>query len=499
MADSTTLTPEESLQQLSDILVSSVLGKDDLSKQNRQLLFGQLSAKVFRDENYVIISVFDAFKDKGITPDESFIKMYLMRNMNFIKRSSEYLDVNAYADLDENPIVGYISAVLKQYIRLKNAEQISHEEYRSVLEKYKLEFSSYEINKAYSQSKLILYDGVQVGKRLYQGYDDSVAYVKKKISDIEALLSHTTGAGFIDSRLAALDTSNRVTPEKIGDFDLIHELNNQLGGIFTSMFYNIMAPTKGGKSKFCTRLIHTIMVKYGHNVSIWAHEGGHEAWWAQLRAIHFEYTYIRNRDASQRVSPLSQAEILFDNYPSADIRALEQASAIDLFTNPSYGNAYMIDRPFLGESFIDEIETSVQLNGSKAILIDYLQLIGTAESGKQKSQVIGRAYQDLLSYCKKRNVAAISPSQFHQTFMNEMASSKDGKAHEVRTAGGESAEIVRTPDINIALYASTEDILRNEMTIMSVPSRFSQPFPDTHIYVDFRSCLFSSVEKEESA
>ena len=51
--------------------------------------------------------------------------------------------------------------------------------------------------------------------------------------------------------------------------------------------------------------------------------------------------------------------------------------------------------------------------------------------------------------------------------MNEMAKSKEGQAHEVRTAGGESSEIIRTPDINIALYASTEDLIRKEMTIMS--------------------------------
>ena len=90
----------------------------------------------------------------------------------------------------------------------------------------------------------------------------------------------------------------------------------------------------------------------------------------------------------------------------------------------------------------------------------------------------------------------ISPSQFTQDFMNEMAKSKDGQQHEVRTAGGESSEIIRTPDINIALYASTEDLIRREMTIMSVPSRLAEPFPDIKIYVDLCSCVFSSMSED---
>lgn len=175
---------------------------------------------------------------------------------------------------------------------------------------------------------------------------------------------------------------------------------------------------------------------------------------------------------------------------------LEESSKLDLFTNPNYGVINMIDRPFIAETFIDEIETSVQLNGSRAVLIDYLQLIGSNDRGRSKPQVIGKAYQDALSYAKKRNVAMISPSQFTQDFMNEMAKSKDGQTHEVRTAGGESAEIIRTPDINIALYASTEDLIRKEMTIMSVPSRLCEPFPDVHIYADLCSCVFSSLESE---
>lgn len=499
MSEQVVLTPEESLTQLGDILIGNVLGSDDVSKFNRQTLFGQVTPKVFRNENFVLYSVLNNFKEKGITPDEAFIKMFLLSNKKFIKESQEFLDLNAYADLDEDPVIGYITAVIKQYVRLlgDTVPKLSTEDYPLTLEKYKTEFSSFEMSKTYSQSRIILYDGLQVGRKFYQGYTDSVAYVKKKIADIEAVLDHTTGDGFINSREMAIEEDNTESPDLIGDFDLVTELNKQLGGIYTSLFYNVMAPTKGGKSKFTSRLVHTMVVKFGTDVSVWAHEGGYKAWWAQLRAIHFEYMYIRNATDGNKVAPISQKDILYNNYPSPAIKALENASKLDLFTNPNYGNVYMIDRPFNAETFIDEIETSVQLNNSRAVLIDYLQLISSTDRGKSKPQYIGKAYQDLLAYCKKRNVAGISPSQFTQDFMNEMAKSKDGSQHEVRTAGGESSEIIRTPDINIALYATVEDLMRKTMTIMSVPSRLAEPFPDIPIYADLCSSVFSSMSNDE--
>ena len=87
MAEEVFLTPEERLAELSDQLISSSIGSDELSKSNRQLLFGQISPKVFKNENYIIFQVLYNFKDRGITPDEDFIKMYLLRNKKMIKES----------------------------------------------------------------------------------------------------------------------------------------------------------------------------------------------------------------------------------------------------------------------------------------------------------------------------------------------------------------------------------------------------------------------------
>jgi hypothetical protein len=427
-----------------------------------------------------------------LTPDAEFISLYLLRNTKLILDNQGVLNISEYKDLADNEVEAYTSAVLKKYTRLlqlPNADNLN-----LILEKFKEDYKAIELAVAYDDAKYVLYDGKQIGRKTYQGYEDSISLVKRTTARIEGLLDKTTGVGFIDGSEMLEDESEDVKPVKIGDFDLISELNEYLGGVYSSIFYNVLAPTKGGKSKFCARLAHSTLVRYGKNVSVWPHEGGYKAWFAQLRAIHYEWFFIRNQGRTD-LPRLSQRDILWGTYPSEEVKQLEMLSKQDLFTNPSYGKVNMIDRPFKVETFIDEIETSVQLNNSVMIVIDYLQLIGWDSYNSNKNQAIGTAYQLALSYCKKRNVAIVSPSQFKQEFMNEMAKSKDGQGHEFRTAGGESSEIIRTPDINIALYASIDDLQRKEMTIKSIPSRLAEPHPDIRIYADLCSCVFASKAK----
>ena len=57
MEEMNTLTAEERLKELSDELIQSIIGDDELSLKNRNFLFGQVSTKVFKDENYIIYKI----------------------------------------------------------------------------------------------------------------------------------------------------------------------------------------------------------------------------------------------------------------------------------------------------------------------------------------------------------------------------------------------------------------------------------------------------------
>ena len=488
------LTPDERLTILSDNILSSVIHKTEEDLHRRVYLFGQLPVRAFRNENYIIYFLFTQLKDKGITPDLEFFKLYLMRNTKLLSEHAVYLNMDEYADMGEDLNVSYIGAICGQYSRLLEMEPLDFDTFKLEIEKYKTEYSAIEMNKAYTQARLMLYDEQKIGRDRYQGFADSVAYIKQVAGNIENMLDNTIGDGFIDSRLEGTVDKMEAKPSLVCNFDLLDELNKELTGIYSGFLYNVIAPTKGGKSKFTTRLAHTAMVQYGQNISVWAFEGGYEAWWAQLRAIHFEYLYIRNKVGTERVAPISQATILKDDFPSDEIRRMEAASREDLFKNPDYGVVNMINRPFEVESFIDELNTSVRNNRSKMVIVDYLQLIGSCVPSKNTVEVVREAYQKALRFTKDMNVAFVTPAQFKQDFIKEMSSYKGEKSPETRTSGGESSEVIRSSDVNIALYASVDDLTRGEMTVMSIPSRIGRSFPSFKIYADLCSCVFSSLQ-----
>lgn len=486
------LTPEEQLAKFSDNIMASVLGNTIEAKTNRQYLFGQLSPDNFRDENHIIYRVLYNFKEQGITPNSEFLELYLLRNKKIILDATEYIDINAYSDIHEDSSVGYTAGVIQKFTKLETMEALNFDDFRLVIEEYKEEYKSLKFVEVCNQARLIASEGIQRGRKTLQGFDDGAGYFKDNLAKLEAVSDKTAGDGFIDASTVGLIDDADDEPVKVADFGDIDELNKHFGGIYTPNFYSISAPTKGGKTKFCTALIHNAVVKYGTNVAVWAHEGGYKAWLAQIRATHFEYYYNRNVSVEERIPGVNQDTILYKKWKDARIKELEEVSRQDLFSNPQYGNIQMIDRPFNVETFIDELETAIQLNGAQLVLIDYLQLIGS-ERNISKNERIGEAYQKLLAYIKKRNVAVLIPAQFKQEFMDLLSKSNDLSTIEARTGGGESAEITRTPDVNIALYASAEDLIHKRMTLLPIPSRMASPFMPFSIYADLSCCYFSSI------
>ena len=220
---------------------------------------------------------------------------------------------------------------------------------------------------------------------------------------------------------------------------------------------------------------------------------GNEAWTAQMRAIHFDYTYNTGVDLLEKKYGVTQEVILHDSFKSDELRQLEMSSSLDLATNQSYGIVDYIDRPFVVETFLEDIDTSVKGNNSKLIIIDYLQLIGSAKNQSERERV-SDAYKLLLNYCRKNNVAVISPAQFKQDSFDDLIKKNSVDGSDLRTAAGTSSEVIRTPDVLFALWASIDDIRNNSMKIISLPCRMNKAFQNINVRMDLGTCQFISVE-----
>lgn len=490
------LSSEEKLRVFSDEILSAMLDGRPTKKYAIDKLMSVTNPRLFRDENYIIFSIYYFYRSKlkVINIDEEFIKLFLKRNRSLLTKSRGYIDINAYGEIDNSPELGYIGGVVKHFNRLKTLPDIDVTEFETVFEKYLIEFKAVEAHKIYQQAQQILTEGLKIGRKYYSGFDDSQSYCKKKLAEIEGLVDCNAGSGFVKMSEVILDEKpDNKKPILIGDFGRLQKLNDAYKGIYTGLFYSFIAPPKSGKSKLAARLCHNVSVVAGNNVTVWAQEGGTELWTAQMRAIHFDYLYNTDVALTERKFGVTQEVIVHDDFRTDELRQLEMSSKLDLASNQDYGSVDYIDRPFNVETFIEDIDTSVKENNSKLVIIDYLQLIGSS-SGMNERERIAEAYKKLLNYCKKTNVAVISPAQFKQGSFDDLLKKSSVDGADLRTAAGGSSEVLRTPDVLWALFASVDDIRNNSMKIISLPSRLNTAFPNIDVRIDLGTCQFISID-----
>lgn len=492
------LTQEEKMRYFSDKVISAIVG----NKSVRQYAIGKLvsttNPKLFRDENYILFSVIYNYRDriKNIRIDSEFLSLYLDNNRKLVEKATGYIDIHSYGEVDGSEALGYISGVVKHFNRLCGMPDMSEDEFDLHFEKYLVVFKSIEAQKVYAQSNQILSEGLKINGKLLVGFEDSFNYSRRRLAEIEGLVDMNQGTGFTSMNDVLMsEKEDNKKSIKIADFDKLEALTEHYGGIYTGNFYEVLAPAKAGKSKFCARVCHTTSVKYGNNVTVWAQEGGNNAWSAQMRAIHFDYTYNEGSSVADRKFGIDQDVVLHDKFPNQDLKELEMASKIDLASNTDYGKVDFIDRPFEVETFLDEIDSSVKANNSKLVIIDYLQLIGSSNPRMTERERISKAYKSLLNYCKKNNVAVLTPAQYKQDSIDALANKGDTSDAEMRTAGGGSSEVFRTPDIIFAFWASTADIRNKRMKVLSVPCRFNKPFAEIPCYMDLGTCQFVSLNE----
>ena len=494
--ESDIVSSEEKLRLFSDQIIASCIEGKSIQKYAIDKLMSITNPQLFRDENYILFSIFYFYRSKlrYIKIDGEFIKLFLNRNRDLLTRSKGYIDINTYGEVDGSTELGYIAGVVKHFNRLKTLPDITIEDFETYFEKYLIEFKAIEAGKVFRQAQLILTDGLKIGRRQYFGFEDSQSYCKKKLAEIEGLVDQNMGSGFIKMSEVLMDEKpDNKKPILIGDFGRIKPLNDAYGGIYTGMFYSFIAPPKSGKSKLSARLCYNTAILAGNNVTVWAQEGGHEAWSAQMRAIHFDYVYNTGTDLVDRKFGVTQEVIMHDSFKTDELRQLELSSKLDLASNQDYGSIDYIDRPFNVETFIEDIDTSVKENNSKLVVIDYLQLIGSS-TGMTERERIAEAYKKLLTYCKKNNVAVMSPAQFKQESFDDMIKKSSVDGADLRTAAGGSSEVLRTPDVLFALWASVDDIRNNSMKIISLPSRMNAAFPNINLRIDLATCQFISID-----
>lgn len=261
----------------------------------------------------------------------------------------------------------------------------------------------------------------------------------------------------------------------------LKQIDAVMGDLRRSNMLGILGPPKGGKTRFTNYLVQRAL-SLGLNVCVWPLEGTREEWIAMQTAA-----YIARKYGVQ----LDSKAILQGKLETEQEKSLVRAARFEMISDKSYGRLSFLEGVCYCEDFVDILDTHYETdNAFDVIVIDSLVNV-LSKTGKQKTDRISSAYMLLKAYISnmmKRPALAIVPAQLKQDVINHLRTNPTDTIDV--TAGGESAETIRTPDEVLGLFSSKDERAAGLMKIYSVASRHSDSFDDLQVRTSLKCCHF---------
>jgi len=450
---------------------------------------------IFFNEYAIFHEIIAGLKVKVFTPDQ--LDEILDANRNLIL-SSPYIDWSKYnvigggyiANDDEK--IEVLRLNLKDILKSLSETLVTEAEFESSCAVYIEIFKKLHMFNTAQNMVMIMGDAGfeerKAGGRLkkYQGLEDTESYYNERLQVLREFRENGKVTGEVINQNWFNDEIRR---EKIEDDKALmtiglKEIDDTLGELRRSNVLGILGPPKGGKTRFTNFIVSKALMQ-GLNVCVWALEGTQEEWVAMQTAC-----YIRRiTGASYNSKDILQRK--FKNNP--DKLKLIVSAKMALAMGQGMGKLSFISGVAYVEDFIDVIENHYNNENQFDIIVIDSLLNVMSRKNQNKSERISEAYmqvKNLVANKLKRQALAILPAQLKQSVVDKLRANPD-ETLDV-TAGGESAETIRTPDEVVGLFSSKEERAAGISHLYSVASRHSGNFEDFLVRSDFQCCYFSS-------
>jgi hypothetical protein len=446
---------------------------------------------VFKNEWYVFFILTKDFPK--VVPHADFIRLYLQTNRAIFQKNP-HVEMANYRVGDTDPYVEFVNSCLALFEDCTKRTVDDAEYYRS-LEMHKMEYINRQAVQILEESVTILSEGVTYGNKTMSGYSDMRENEKGKFLKLDNMMAKADRRGVVTYGYTDEDEEEDNRIKIVTKFG-VELLDEAIGGIYEGDMVSLLAPAKGCKSRFATHVLHNALIT-GTSIAMWSVENGYKGWEYLVRARHFNWFYnSKVTDATQK--RIIDSDMIRKGEMSPELLEMELASWTDLKCNSNYGRIASIDEDMDEDNFTEVLDNATNEVGAKLVCLDYLQLVSGGNKNMSKNERIGEAYKKTLQFCKKKKVGGIFPAQLKQTVVGDIqkVSPEDLINMELRDSAGESYEVIKTPDVNLALYGTVEDIRNGSMKLISIPSRNSAPFEPIDLYVDAGTCTFSSIRKQ---
>lgn len=478
---------------LDSILATVVQDKDGAQLRKAYSFFR--SGNMLTGPEWGIWKAFLQARAGKFIPSKEFILSYLTNHRKEIEKSSKYKSKD-YEPISGDNYLGFIDTVSSTYDKLSSEESLNNNDFNQNLELFKDSYASTKTKEIFQDGLNILSDGLRDHNNVLHGVNDAQDYVKKYLNRLTSTVDSTAGSGYLSAQEVE-DTYEKDESLKIRHlFDIpgIPTFNEKVGGFKTHTLVTVIAPEKGGKTKFCAMCAHAALVN-GVNTSILSLEDGAYEFETQVRAKHFDYYYNTGKSLADMKTGVSAETIQLNDFPTEELREAEHYSDIDMKdASNGYGNLEYIDNNRIDSTdIIDIIEGSIKHNNSDFVIIDYPKCLPWFGIFPSEREMLETVYKELLQCAKRNNVCILAPAQMTQEAIKGIA--KTGiDNYDLRTAAGGSAEITRSPDLLFTLYGTVQDIEGGRLKLIPMPSRRSPAFGAIDLHVDFATCSFIEVK-----
>ena len=440
---------------------------------------------IFEGEYAFFYSVLSVLKVKIFTKNqlESLVDQNATNILN-----SKYIDLSDIGSTasggslsDEEKIEAFKKDLFDKFDELSN-RYVTEDEFNSSIEIYNDYYKDkMMLEVAQNMTRIMSAEGfddklTRGRTRHYQGVEDCQKYYNSKIAIIRALdEEHSIKNILIDDAWLAEEAVKDVAGDEDAIIDMgIPEIDEVHGMLRRGNIIEFMGPAKGGKTTMATYLAERCL-EAGLNVAIWPLEGEKDEWTSLIQAI-----MVRKFKTNPMV--LDKKKILERRYDNEFEKQNVLAARQMLATDKSRGRLSFISGVAYVENFIDVLENHYEnVNPFDVIVMDS-PILMLSLTGRGKVDRISEAYTLLKSYVTskmKRKALCILTAQLKQDVV-DMLRKNPNETIDV-TAGGESAETIRTPDYVIGLMSTKNERALGQMKIYDVAVRHGASFEDCYI------------------
>ena len=479
-----------------DITSPNLVAKRETLKKCLPLFKGRFVHNVFQDEYAVLYEVVISMKQFGVCT-EDMLDTILEHNQDVILNSTvinfdsvlstiEGLKEKA-ADIDKFQV--FKSMVMDKFRELSN-KYVTFEEYSAATEMYIMLYKQHLMQETINNMSIInlgshTIKNVNGRWKTYTGVEGAKQYYIDRMKVIESLEEgNISGSITIDENWLQEDLAQGTEEDKLRLVDFgLDEINDKARYIRRTHMIGILGPPKGGKTRTAGFLANRLL-EAGYNVAIWALEGTPSEWLGMLTA---------NTVRLDSGVSLGSDSIISNIYEEESHRQLVVSAKTKMAIGENRGRLSFIEGMMYVETMLDVLKDHYENeNPYDCIIIDSPVLV-LSKTGRGKVERIGEAYTKLKAFISNGlpiPPCCIVPAQLKQKAVDELRNNQDADIDV--TAGGESAETIRTPDLTIGVFSTKEERDAGRQRFYCVASRHCAPFGNFYSRAEFGCCYYES-------